>query len=130
MLYLTKDVAKEIERVDPLYFERLQRSLNSIDELGKKDNAILRMFNSEKEEFGYYIERYIVGVEFIPGSILNESSGQNFRIREYKTRHSIKIEKLYLPRIFLDYFVGNIKQAYILMQFEDYARKLVDDGKV
>lgn len=129
MLFLTKDLGNQILKADNEFFDRLAKSINSVDELGDKDNALLRMIKDDSRDYGYYVERYVCGVEFIPGAVKSDD-GETYSVREYRTRHSIKVEKLYLPRIFLDYFVGNIKQAYILTQFQDYANKLVDSYDV
>lgn len=127
MIYLDELSFRKLETKESWFFKKLQNKINDVTYIGVDENQLLRIRLSPDtcDYYGVLFTTNIRDVEFC--NYLIEISNEYSRKRNVfsdKDEFMLKSDKIYLPRLFLNFKLNNQRQQDILYDSQQILSKL------
>lgn len=127
MIYLDELSFRKLEAKESWFFKKLQNKINDVSYIGVDENQLLRIRIAPDtgDYYGVLFTTNIRDIEFC--NYLIEISNEYTRKRNVfsdENEFMLKSDKIYLPRLFLNFKLNNQRQQDILYDSQKILSKL------
>lgn len=127
MIYLDEKSFRKLENKESWFFKKLKDKINNVSYIANDENQILRIRISPDtcDYYGVVFTTNIKDAEFCNYLIgISNDYSRKQNVFSDKNEFLLKSNKIYLPRLFLNFRINNQKQQDILFESQDILSKL------